>query len=60
MSSIRNSFFSKAEGIKKSRGIEAEVNAEEYQKKVDEKAKKSMAKIITSLASQDYHEDLDL
>jgi len=59
-SSHRNSFLNKAENIKKQRGLEAEVNHEEFERKAQEKAKQSIARIVSSMVSQDYHDDIDL
>jgi hypothetical protein len=60
VSSGRLSFLSKAENIKKQRGFEASINNEEYEKKAQEKAKQSIAKLVSSMMSQDFHDDLEL
>jgi hypothetical protein len=52
--------LSKAENIKKTRGLDAEINVDEFARKAEEKAKKSVAKIITSMTGQEFHEDIDL
>jgi len=52
--------LSKAENIKKMRGLDAEINVDEFARKAEEKAKKSVAKIITSMKGQEFHEDIDL
>ena len=59
-SSHRGSFLSKAQNIKKQRGLEAEVNLEEYERKAQQKAKKSIAKLVSSMANQDLHDDLEV
>ena len=59
-SSQRGSFLNKAESIKKLRGLDADIDLEEFEKKAQEKVKKSMAKIVSSMVSQDFHDDLDV
>ena len=50
------SFLSKAEKMKKSRGLEANIDQEEYERKASENAKHSLARVINSTDS--FHEDL--
>lgn len=52
--------MSKAENIKKTRGLDAEINVDEFARKAEEKAKKSVAKIITSMTGQDFMRTLTL
>lgn len=42
------------------RGLDAEINMDEFARKADEKAKKSVAKIISSMTNQEFHDDIDL
>lgn len=46
--------------MKKQRGLEANVDMQNYEKKLEEKAKQSMAKAVSSMILQDYHDDIEL
>ena len=59
-SSSRFTFMDKVETLKKQRGLEANVDMHHYEKKMEEKAKQSMAKAVSSMIQQDYHDDIEL
>lgn len=59
-SSNRFTFMDKVETLKKQRGLEANVDIQNYEKKLEEKAKQSMAKAVSSMIQQDYHDDIEL
>lgn len=48
----RFTFLNKAEALKKQRGLDSSVDVGEYERKMQEKAKQSMAKVVTAMASQ--------
>lgn len=59
-SSSRFTFMDKVETLKKQRGLEANVDIQHYEKKLEEKAKQSMAKAVSSMIQQDFHDDIEL
>jgi hypothetical protein len=48
------------ETLKKQRGLENTADMQEYDRKMQERAKQSMAKVVTSMISQDYHDEIEL
>lgn len=53
-------FLNRVETLKKQRGLENNADLEDFERRRQQRAKQSMAKVVTSMSSQDFHDDIEL